>query len=218
MLSEIQDQLHPSCVALQKDRRAFVGAFWRAWSFVDLVHRLRELAQALPGLSRRNSNLKTFLAATQLAEVYRHYIQHLRSQLSKPDLDPFPVWGSLSWVDGEDSTFSHMILAGATVGKTSYSGCVFDTVQGQWVSKVCLGIEGYSFNFDPIFAACEEFVRFVVPWILETYKPELKVVDEPPVVTIGIVPGPLVSGYKSNSVNCLREASSSIGSCVAVSS
>lgn len=187
ILSELHEQLHPACVAIKEDQRALVGALWRCWSFVDMVHRLRELAQGIPGLRGTNRDLKDFLSATALGERYRHYIQHLRSELSRRDLHPFPVWGSLAWIDAHDPTISYLILAGASVGETSYSGCVFDTLNRCWVSKVCLGIEGLSFNFDPIFEACRKFHEFIIPWILSRYEPEIKQVSQPSILTMQIV-------------------------------
>jgi hypothetical protein len=161
-------------------------AFLRCWSFVDTVHRIREVAQAIPGLSRKNTELRLFLDTTIIAGEFRDYIQHLRSELSKLPGNTFPVWGSLSWVDPTDPQLTHTALAGAQVGETQFVGCVFDTVEGRWVSNVALSVGGLSFNFDPIFSACIRFRDFIIPWLLTSYAPGIQSQDELPIMSTRI--------------------------------
>jgi hypothetical protein len=183
-LEYIYSDLHPTCCKIIKDHGAVVPALWRCWSFVDLVHRIREIAQALPGLSKKTPELVSFLDATKLAEDYRHYVQHLRGELSKRDVNPFPVWGSLSWVDSEDKSSSHTVFIGAQLKGTGVTSCVYDTLERRWVSLVCLGIAGSSFNFDPIYTVCARFRDFVIPWVLSSYKPGIHVTDKPRIMTV----------------------------------
>lgn len=186
ILQHIHADLHVVCASITSNKDALPPAYWRCWSFIDTVHRIREVAQAVPGLGRKTPELRLFLDATAIAEKFRHYIQHLRSELSKIPGNTFPVWGSLSWVDLEDSLLTHTVLAGAQVGDTQYPGCVFDTVERQWVSRVSLSVVGHSFNFDPIFATCMRFRDFVVPWLLNTCAPGFKFEEEVPVISARI--------------------------------
>ena len=184
MLEYINSSLYKDCLRVEIDHSSLIPALWRCWSFIDVVHRVREISQSLPGLSKRDKNLSTFLDATRLAKDYRNYVQHLRSELLNKDLNPFPVWGSLAWVDPVNPTYSYLAVFGAQVKGTSYAGCVFDTVEGRWVSRVCLSIGGMSFNFDPIYEECLRFRDFVVPWALSTYKPGIQMTTELPIITI----------------------------------
>lgn len=183
MLDQIQQDLHMVCAAIKDNKQSLPGAFLRCWSFIDTVHRIREVAQAVPGLSNKTAELHLFLEATDIAEKFRHYIQHLRSELSKVPGNTFPAWGSLSWVDPNDSLLTHTALAGAQVGETRFVGCVFDTVERKWVSKVALSVNDLSFNFDPIFTACTRFRDFVVPWILAKYSPGIELREALPVMS-----------------------------------
>ena len=70
-----------------------------SWAIVDSINRIREIAQNIPGLSRRNRILINFLNQSAIVEDFRHYIQHLRKELAKKELDDFPVWGNFSWID-----------------------------------------------------------------------------------------------------------------------
>lgn len=187
ILALVYSDLHQTCARVANDREALVPALWRCWSFIDTVHRLREMAQAVPRLSRRSRDRIVFLEETKVAEGFRHYIQHLRSELSKRELNAFPVWGSLAWVDLADPMCSHIVLAGAATKTTAYTGCVFDTLNRSWVSRVCLGVEGLSFNFDPIFDSCNRFRDFIVPWLLGSFEGKVEVKPELPIVTMRLV-------------------------------
>lgn len=186
ILEHIHADLHVVCARVRANKQSLPVAFLRCWSFVDTVHRIREVAQAIPGLSRKNTELRLFLDTTIIAGEFRDYIQHLRSELSKLPGNTFPVWGSLSWVDPTDPQLTHTALAGAQVGETQFVGCVFDTVEGRWVSNVALSVGGLSFNFDPIFSACIRFRDFIIPWLLTSYAPGIQSQDELPIMSTRI--------------------------------
>jgi hypothetical protein len=186
MLQHMHADLHTVCSSLKSNSDSMPLAFWQCWSFVDTVHRIREVAQAIPGLSGKNPELRTFLESTAVAEEFRHYIQHLRNSLTKSPGNTFPVWGSLSWVDPIDPQLTHTALAGAQVGEIQYAGCVYDTLERRWVSKVTLSIESKSFNFDPIFGACNRFKNFVTPWLLSTYTPGINLLETLPIFSTRI--------------------------------
>ena len=76
-----------------------------------------------------------------------------------------------------------MIMFGAWIKGTSYSGCIYDTHNQTWLSKVSLGLGERSFNFDPVYKACCKFRDFVVPLSLSTYKPAVEIDTEMPIVT-----------------------------------
>ena len=176
--------MHESCIAINNDQKNIIPALSKCWAFVDLVHRIREIAQALPGLSGKSEKLRNFLGETNVSEDFRHYIQHLRRELSKKDINNFPAWGTLSWVDSEDESVSHLVVIGAQIPGTTYSGCIYDRFENKWVSKVCLAVSGLSFNFDPIYEECMKFKKFILPWIHSTYEPGIKATEKSPIITM----------------------------------
>lgn len=187
LLEHHHANMYGACAAIPSDNTRIIPALASCWGFIDVMHRLRELAQSVPGLGGRRIELREFLSSTSLAERYRHYIQHLRSELAKADPNPSPVWGSLSWVDPDDVQLSHTVMIGARLPQTTYSGAVFDRQECRWVSRVCLGVESTSFNFDPMFESAAKFDKFVVPWILSQDGEKLTVTNEFQIVSTRIV-------------------------------
>lgn len=184
MLRHVQNGLWEDCLRIPEDNSALIPALWRCWSFIDLVHRIREIAQTLP-ISGKTPELKLFLAETKIAEKYRHYIQHLRGELAKqPEENPFPVWGSLSWADAKDPTKCSTVFAGAQLPGTNYSGCVYDNLERKWASRVCLGTAKLAFNFDLIYDATLKFEEFIIPWMTSTYKPQITVQTTLPIISM----------------------------------
>jgi hypothetical protein len=131
------------------------------WQIVDTVHRVRELAQATPGMSQREPFVRAFLVATTVAESSRHYVQHLRQELAEPNHN-FPVWGSLSWVSIADPAMTFTAVTGAVPAGTEIGGAVYDRLEQRWVSRVSLSIRGAVFNVDPIVEATMAMCEFAL--------------------------------------------------------
>lgn len=178
-------ELHETCIRIPTEPPALLTALWRGWSFVDAVHRMREIAQVLPGLSQRCRERRAFLDETKSAKQLRDYIQHLRSELSRREQRTSPVWGTLSWVDAQDPMVCHTALVGVAQGeRAAYSSCVFDLRERRWVSKITLGLGPVSFNFDPVHAACLRFYRFIDEWFRSHHGLQPQDLEQVPVVTI----------------------------------
>lgn len=186
LLRYFYQRLHTTCREIPVDNEKVVPALACCWGFVDALHRIREIAQSIPDLSAKHQEMRAFLDATALAEDYRDYIQHLRSELAKDPPNTFPVWGSLSWVEEGNPNRSHIAILGAQIDGTTYTGCVYDTVEKKWVSKVCLGVDQRSFNFDPIYKACMRFKDFVLPYLVDDASDNVKFHDKLPIITMGI--------------------------------
>ncbi len=178
--------LHSICAKIPDDSAKVVPALAHCWGIVDTLHRIRSIALAVPALNQKHPEMRAFLTATQLAETFRHYIQHLSGELSKDPPNTFPVWGSLAWVDEIDNQKSHLVMFGAVMGETSFRGCVYDRLNNAWVSKVCLTVGNSSFNFDTIFEAALRFKDFVLPFVLAKGGVTVEHKEKLPMVTMAI--------------------------------
>ena len=68
-----------------------------AWSFVDVVKRLRTVLVNTPGL-KSSGVLKQFLSTTDAIPNFRHHIQHIEEKVAAVAQSGRPIWGSFSWV------------------------------------------------------------------------------------------------------------------------
>jgi len=134
-----------------------------AWQIVDIVHRVRDLAEGMPGVNKGpGSRVRAFLGATEIAERFRHYVQHLRGELSKTEVNRFPVWGSLSWVSASDGKTLHTTFMGVMRPGTEISAGVFDAQEQRYVSRVSLSVQGVHFNVDPIVVETTAFCDHIL--------------------------------------------------------
>lgn len=187
LLNHSYNGLYERCSSINEDQENLIPALSKCWMIIDCVHRIREISQSIPGLSQKKSELKMFLQKTEIAETCRHYIQHLRNNLSKKDIDPYPVWGTLSWVDRNDNTISHTAVIGSPIPGMKIYGCVYDTQEKKWVSKVSLAVQSISFNFDPINDAVDRFKDFIIPWLLKNYEPGITVTTKIQLISLKAV-------------------------------
>lgn len=67
-----------------------------AWSFIDVVRRLRTLLATTPGLGNTESRVK-FLASTSHIPDFRHHFQHIDEKVREIAFTGLPIWGSFSW-------------------------------------------------------------------------------------------------------------------------
>jgi hypothetical protein len=83
LLRHYHSGLWETCCEIPSDNTKIIPALAACWGFVDALHRIREIAQSIPGLSAKHTEMRAFLSASGLAEEFRHYIQHLRGELAK---------------------------------------------------------------------------------------------------------------------------------------
>jgi hypothetical protein len=186
LLKYYYSDLHATCSSISADNSSVVPALASCWGFIDALHRIREISLSTPGINSKHKEMRFFLDATKLAEEFRHYIQHLRGELANNPPNTFPVWGSLSWIDIENENKCHTAILGARFEGTQITGCVYDRINREWVSKVCLGINHKSFNFDPIYKACLRFHDFIIPLLINGASEDVKFHNKLTILTMDI--------------------------------
>jgi len=175
--------LYENCIKIPESNDYLIATLSACWSIIDSVHRIREISQVIPGLNNKNVSVKKFLSKTQNAETFRHYFQHLRTELAKKELDEFPVFGSLSWIDNKDESQCNTVLLGAKVSKLNHFSCPLNTKTNKWASKVCLSIGKLSFIVDVVFNESMVFKKMIMAWIKNTYGKEIIVKTKIPIVS-----------------------------------
>ncbi|MGD0013553.1 MAG: hypothetical protein ABSD56_03885 [Bryobacteraceae bacterium] len=85
---------------VDKDTPSSVSVMLDAWSIVDSLHRLRGLAEKMPGVKGKykNPKFRLFMGSTENITTLRHTVQHLDTEIGGVvDDKDWAVLGSLSW-------------------------------------------------------------------------------------------------------------------------
>ena len=67
-----------------------------AWSFVDVLKRLRSILEHTPGL-KAGTALTEFLQASASVVNFRHHHQHMEEKTAQVAPSGRPIWGAFSW-------------------------------------------------------------------------------------------------------------------------
>jgi hypothetical protein len=187
ILEYFYGQLYQACCSIQKEPENITIALLSCWGFIDALHRIRDISQSTPGINVKSVEMRAFLNATCAAEEYRHYIQHLRGELANDPPNTFPVWGTISWVDPEFENRCHTAIFGAQIPGTTFDGCVYDRNTMSWVSRVCLGVNSKSFNFDPVYQSVVKLKRYLIPEIINNISDEITFHERLTIVSMDIL-------------------------------
>lgn len=90
-------------------------AFLTAMGLVDFGYRFGQLVDALPLLNKKSPELRAMSSALAPAEAARHYLQHMRGDLSDGKAIDYPILGSLAWARGSDCHSLSFSQIGASV-------------------------------------------------------------------------------------------------------
>ncbi len=165
LLEYNQQSLYNACLLIKKNKPDLIPALSHCWQIIDMTHRIREMSQAIPTLSNDNRCLKTFLSNTKSAENFRHYIQHLRTELLHSKHGKFPVFGSLSWVDNTDNRKCHIAIMGSQLNGIKHFGLTSNRQDKRFVGRVELSLGNEPYNFDLAYETILKFQKFIMPYL-----------------------------------------------------
>lgn len=149
-----------------------VEATTDAWTLIDTTHRLRELLQQTPKLKKHEPELQVFLRRSKSIEKLRNYFQHFRTEIHSFADCGLPLWGTLSWVSGGDSSelpSNHCIIPGTFFNDCRAVGCTFDTHEGRFVERIVMHAGEMRIDLADLHDAVEQFVRFYIGWFEQTF-------------------------------------------------
>lgn len=147
--------------------RSIAEAFADAWLLVDVVHRLRELVQQLPGLKQKQPAVQLFLRRTAPIENLRHFVQHLRTGIHTHVQTGQPLWGTLSWtrnnpITGDPENIT--IAPGTFFDGAIVPMCTFDTLEFRFVQRVKLQVGTLAVDLAVIDDQVTEFGSWYTEW------------------------------------------------------
>lgn len=146
--------------------QAIVEATSDAWSFIDSLHRLRELVQQLPGLRHHETAVQVFLKSTRAVDEFRNYVQHFRNGIDRFAAAERPLWGALSWPEGTDLEAGRcpIIVPGTFYPGVVFPGCVFDPRTGRFEGGISIETGDQALDLTEIRGRLEQFVGWFEGW------------------------------------------------------
>jgi hypothetical protein len=79
-------------------RSRLTTTYMNAWIVVDVLHRLRLLVNALPGLKRPPPEVEAAIRGLVEVRSVRDGLQHVDRELQNAATHQRPLWGTISWV------------------------------------------------------------------------------------------------------------------------
>lgn len=156
-----QNNLYQSCLSFEENTNQLYRALSECWSFIDNLHRIREVCRQAPTLNQKGLEFRKFLEVTEIAEECRHYMQHLARENNNEN-DTTPSFGSLSWLDKDNNSKVHLRVIGIAFKGSRHSMIPFDRLEGKFISRVSLSVMDRSFNFDLIYPEIINFKNFIL--------------------------------------------------------
>lgn len=164
-LQEALDSIARRQAASDYSEHDVAAALLDAWTLVDMCHRVRELIQQTPGLSKREPAVQVFLRTTSQVEDLRHYVQHFRSGIATLPQPSTPLWGSLSWVSTDDETACYTIVTGNVVTGVAASTCSYDTHHHGFANRMMLFAEKDAVDLISLSEKLKDLKAFLLEWI-----------------------------------------------------
>jgi len=176
---------HITCLKEREEEYtdAVVSALLDAWTLVDICHRVRELVQQTPQLSRRTPQVQVFLRATEDAKELRHYVQHFRSGITGLPRVANPVWGALSWVSTVNPMRCYTVFTGTVFPGVEVPSCSFDTQEGRFAHVLALTAAGRTVDLAAMADHLAKLRDYVEHWMARSV-PNVAGQREPPIFTI----------------------------------
>lgn len=117
-----------------------------AVAFVDFAYRYIHTLDALPYIKKDSPQMNRLRKALKPIEESRHYLQHMRGDLSANEVIDYPLLGALTWSNGP----SVYLISFSQSGSTSTPTMPFDRKKGVWISKHVYTVKHVEIDLDSI--------------------------------------------------------------------
>lgn len=135
LLAGISEERHAHRSGSDDEKRSAqsqyaVPAMLDAYSFIDSVHRFRELLQVTPGL-KHNAPFELFIRRTNDVRELRHIVQHLNREVDRIANEGWAALGTLTWLGPspvpESPASAYILQAGTFYAGQLTHGPMIDT-------------------------------------------------------------------------------------------
>jgi len=152
------------------------SALLDAWTLVDICHRIRELVQQTPRLSKNLAGIQIFLRGTEQTENLRHYVQHLRSGIPNIPVQSSPLWGVLSWTPTGSKTVCYTIFSGNLVGGVYGNTLTLETNNFKFTAEMRLLANGIEIDLNSILEQLKKVKTCISECLEQLQQPKIQLV------------------------------------------
>ncbi len=163
-LWEILRSMEPLFQADDDIETQVIRALSKAWSLIDLTHKVRRLIQQVRGLPQNTSDVQLFLRATERIDVFRNYFQHLSTEISKISGQSNPIMGSISWV-GNTPNESYTFIATSPCQDVSTPGLAVDTRTMEFTCDLQLSAQNQDLCLRTVHSKVQDLRAFFSDWL-----------------------------------------------------
>lgn len=132
-------------------------------SFIDFAYRFKEVIGSLPYVNKSAPEMKRLMAALQPIDTSRHYLQHMRNELSANDTIEHPILGSFVWAVGMKLYLLSFSQPQPYLTQTP----IFNSQKMEWVSKHIFSVKDLLIDIDKSLSE----MHLAFNWILEGVTP-----------------------------------------------
>lgn len=140
-----------------------IAASGDLWLIVDCLQRIRLLLDRAPVLPKREPDIQAFMRALQPVENLRHYIQHVKGEISGDD-GGAPLWGVVSWTGSDDSRECFTLVLGTLHLAQSLAGIAYDRQAGFFVRTLELSAGQDSIDVDSLVGRARRLDSQIGAW------------------------------------------------------
>jgi hypothetical protein len=143
-----------------------LSAIGSAWQIVDTIYRIRGLARQVKGLSHKSPEYQLFQRNTDSSEAFRHFYQHLDSEIPKIPLNTNPIIGVLSWVT-RDPNKSMTVVYGTFPKEGELHSLALDTWTGSFAQRLVFTAGQMDLDIEATHQEARKFRTFFESWLSE---------------------------------------------------
>lgn len=160
-LSNIESRVESGATLSEEDSLRTINF---GWEIIDIVYRVRGLLGQIKGLKQNTPELQIFYRAIEAVEGFRHFYQHLNSEIPLVSEGSGPVLGYLSWRT-RNPKLGLTVAVGTLPKGTQMASLAWDRVKNEIVDETLFVAGTLSIDLKVVTDACVKIEGFFNGWL-----------------------------------------------------
>ncbi|MCP4161197.1 MAG: hypothetical protein GY760_14075 [Deltaproteobacteria bacterium] len=137
----------------EEKEEVIINIYSLAFSLIDNFHRFHQLIQSTTLLSKKLPEVIRLDEIIEPVKNCRNYLQHMRGDLANIEDINFPIFGVISWIDGNHQ---HVLFPNQEIGYAAPS-ITIDTLELKYLNKYLISVGGKDVPIDRIYHELKVF-------------------------------------------------------------